>query len=265
MTDPHGRPIGAVYGFISLLLRELTAVHPTHVAVAFDVVRQDNHRVELYPAYKGNRGDCPEDLAPQFAILEEVLTAMGVAALRVPGYEADDVLGTLARQTESGGGEAVLVTGDRDPMQLLSSGVTVRYVRKLNSPDEYDVPRFAGEFGLLPPQLIDLKGLAGDSSDNIPGIPGVGPKTALKLLQEYGDLERVLAAASVIPGKLGERLREHADLARLSRRLATIAIDAPLPRPAAECRLALAADSARAKFSELHFRSLMPSLERRLG
>lgn len=257
MTDPAGRPVNAVYGFMAMLFREVAAIQPSHLAVAFDVPVAQNHRTQLYGSYKGNRPECPADLAPQFDILREVLTALGIACLQAPGYEADDILGTMARTAEEAGMDASLLSGDRDVLQLLRGPTQVRYVKKLNAPETYDVPRFVHEFELLPRQLIDLKGLAGDTSDNIPGIHGVGPKTAVKLLQEYETLESVLENAHQQTGKLRERLTTGREVALLSKQLATIHCFVPdLPGPEA-CRLAIQREAGRAKFEELRFRSLL--------
>lgn len=260
MTDPSGRPVNGVFGFVSMMLREIDAIRPTHVGVAFDVPVAENRRVQLYPDYKGNRAECPPDLAPQFGLLREVLTALSVPWFQVPGYEADDILGTLSFHADAAGMEVSVLTGDRDVLQLLSGRTQVRYTRKLNALETYDVPRFAHEFGLLPPQLPDLKGLAGDSSDNLPGISGIGEKTAVKLLQEFHDLEGVLANAHTQKGKLRERLEAGHQIARLCKRLATIDQDVPgLPDPGT-CALKLNRESGRAKFEELRFRSLMARL-----
>lgn len=260
MTDPTGRPVSAVYGFMAMTFREIAQVKPTHVAVAFDVPIAENRRTQLMASYKGNRAECPPELAPQFDILREVLSALRIPCLQAPGYEADDLLGTMSAKAEAAGMESSLLTGDRDVLQLLSGKTQVRYVKKLNAPETYDVGRFAHEFGLLPSQLADLKGLAGDPSDNIPGIKGVGEKTALKLLQEFHTVESVLDNAHTQTGKLRQRLEEGREMALLSKRLATIVRAVPeLPETGA-CAFALDREAGRAKFEELRFRSLMSRL-----
>lgn len=257
MTDPSGRPVNAVYGFLTMAFREIEAVQPTHIAVGLDVPIEQNRRTELFADYKGNRPSCPPDLLPQFDLLEEVLTTLGIHCLAAPGYEADDILGTMARKAEAVGGEASILTGDRDALQLLTSQTQIRYVRKMNATDTYDVPRFAAEWGLLPTQLIDMKGLAGDASDNIPGIPGIGPKTATKLLQEYHTLEGVLENAAEQKGKLRERLETGREIALLSKQLATIETTVPgLPEVSA-CSFLLDREAGRAKFEELRLRNLL--------
>lgn len=260
MTDPAGRPVNAVYGFLAMTFREIYATGPTHVAVAFDVPIAENRRTVLYPDYKGNRAECPPDLSPQFDILREVLTALNVPCLGAPGYEADDILGTMARKAEAAGMEASLLTGDRDVLQLLTGKTQVRYTKKLNSHVTYDIPLFAHEFGLLPGQLPDLKGLAGDPSDNIPGIHGIGGKTALKLLQEYETVEGVLENAHTQKGKLRERLETGREMALLCKKLATIdQYVAGLPA-AEDCSLSLNRESGREAFESLRFRSLISQL-----
>lgn len=260
MQDPAGRPVGAVYGFMAMLFRELSAIRPTHVAIACDVPIAQNRRTEVFADYKGNRAECPPELGPQFEILREVLTAVGIPWLQVPGYEADDLMGSMAARGEATGFEVSVLTGDRDVFQLLSRQTQVRFVKKLNQAETYDVPRFAQEFGLLPGQLPDMKGLAGDPSDNLPGIAGVGPKTAVKLLQEFDTLEAVLDNAHTQKGKLRERLESGREIALLCKRLATIERAVPtLPEPEA-CPLALNKEEGKAKFEALRFRSLMGRL-----
>jgi DNA polymerase-1 len=260
LTDPEGRPVGAVYGFTAMLLREIAAVRPTHTAVAFDVPVAENRRTHLYPGYKAHRPPCPPELGPQFEILREVLEALGIASVRQAGYEADDVMGTLAARAEARGMTVSILTGDRDVLGLLSGTTQVRYVKKLNQLETYDVPRFALEFGLLPGQLADLKGLAGDPSDNIPGIPGIGAKTAVKLLQQFDTVEGVLANRHTQRGKLRERLEAGQELALLSKRLATIDRAVPGLPDLDACTLALSRETGRRKLEALRFRSLLGRL-----
>ncbi len=260
MTDPRGRPVNAVYGFLTMLMREMAVIRPSHLAVGMDVPVAENRRTMLFADYKGNRPECPPDLAPQFGLLREVLDALNIRTLGSPGFEADDVLGTMARQAEVEGLEVSLLTGDRDAFQLLTGRTAIRYVKKMNQAETYDVPRFAQEWGLLPHQLIDLKGLAGDASDNIPGIRGIGAKTATKLLQEFHSVEGVLENAHTQKGKLRERLEEGREIALLSKRLATIDRFVPDLPSVSSCGLDLNRDQATAKFEELRFRSLLGAL-----
>lgn len=260
MTAPSGQPVNAVYGFLAMTLRELEAVRPSHVAVGFDVPRKQNRRTLQYANYKGNRPECPPDLAPQFDLLREALSVLGIPCLHAPGYEADDLLGTMSLKGEVAGMETSILTGDRDVLQLLSGRTQVRYTRKLNAPDTYDVPRFAQEFGILPAQLTDLKGLAGDASDNLPGIAGIGDKTAVKLLQEFHDLEGVLANAHTQKGKLRERLETGVEIARLCKQLATIERQVPDLPGVESCRFSLNRQAGKELFEQWRFRSLLPRL-----
>lgn len=261
MNDSQGRPVNGVYGFMTMLLREMAATRPTHVAVGMDVPIAENRRTLLYPDYKGNRAECPPDLAPQFDTLREVLRALNIPVLGIPGYEADDLLGTMALKAEQAGMEVNLLTGDRDALQLLSGRTAVHYVKKMNQTVTYDVPKFAEEWGLLPTQLVDLKGLAGDASDNIPGIKGIGAKTAVKLLQEFDTVEQVLDNAHTQKGKLRERLEEGREIALLSKKLATIERHVPGVCEPEECSLRLNREEGRATFESLRFRSLLNSLQ----
>lgn len=257
MSDPSGRPVGAVYGFMAMLLREMAEISPTHMAVAFDVPIAENRRTQLLSTYKGNRDECPPDLSPQFGILRDVLTSLNIPWLQAPGYEADDLMGTMSRSAEEAGMDVSILTGDRDVFQLISARTQVRFVKKLNQAETYDVPRFAQEFGLLPGQVADLKGLAGDPSDNIPGISGIGAKTATKLLQEFHTMEGVLDNAHTQKGKLRERLETGREIALLCKQLATIERQVPGLSAPADCTLAINREGARNKFEELRFRSLM--------
>ncbi|HLN60318.1 MAG TPA: 5'-3' exonuclease H3TH domain-containing protein [Symbiobacteriaceae bacterium] len=260
MNDPNGRPVGAVYGFAAMTFREIATIQPTHVAVAFDVPIAQNHRSGIFADYKANRDECPADLAPQFGILRDVLTSLNIPWFQVPTYEADDVLGTMSHKAEAEGMEVSILTGDRDVFQLLSSRTQVRFVKKLNQAETYDVGRYATEFGLLPGQVPDLKGLAGDASDNIPGIRGIGEKTAVKLLQEFHTVENVLENAHTQKGKLRERLETGREIALLCKQLATINRTVPDLPEAASCELALDLEGGKVKFEELRFRSLMGRL-----
>ena len=230
MTAKDGTPTGALHGFLMMLFK-LMKEEPTHMLVAFDV-HQPTFRHLAYEAYKAGRAPTPEDLVRQFPLLKEILHAMGIAVLECPGYEADDILGTYARRAEAEGLDALIVTGDRDALQLITEKTHVMLTRKgLTDCDEMTVEALQERYGLIPDRMRDLKGLMGDNSDNIPGIPGVGEKTALKLLDAYGSLENVLAHGDEIKGKLGERVRENAASARMSYEIGTICTTAPVETP----------------------------------
>ena len=229
MAAPDGTPTNAIHGFVMMLLRVLDEEAPTAAAVAFDVGKH-TFRTGLYDGYKANRKPMPDELRQQDPVIRELLGHMGLHVIECEGFEADDILGTLSRQCEEQGVEALLVTGDRDSFQLAGDNTTILYTKRGISETQRVTPAWVREtYGVTPAQLIDVKGLMGDTSDNIPGVPGVGEKTALRLVIQYGDLEHVLAGADAgEKGRLRERLLENAGLARLSRTLATICRDAPV-------------------------------------
>ena len=229
MTAPDGTPTNAVHGFVMMLLRVLDEEAPTAAAVAFDVSKH-TFRTDLYDGYKANRKPMPEELRQQDPVIRDLLGRMGLRIIECEGFEADDILGTLSRQCEERGMETLLVTGDRDSFQLAGENTSILYTKRGISETQRVTPAWVREtYGVTPAQLIDVKGLMGDASDNIPGVPGVGEKTALRLIAQYGDLEHVLAGADRgEKGRLRERLLENADLARLSRTLAAIRRDAPV-------------------------------------
>lgn len=228
MNDEAGRPTNAVYGFFSMLLKALGDFTPTHLAVAFDL-HEPTFRHEQYEQYKAGRKPMPEELIPQFDLARGVLKAMGCAIVEQPGYEADDVLGTLSLMAEGQGAASILITGDRDALQLVSDlthvGITHKGITQI---EEYDPALLREKYNLRPDQIPDLKGLMGDSSDNIPGIPGIGEKTALTLLGRFETIENLLAHTEELKGKQKEKVEQHADLARFSRQLATIDRAVPL-------------------------------------
>lgn len=254
-----GKPTGAIRGFLNMMLRLWQEENPDCLVVAFDP-SGPTFRHEQYEAYKATRDGMPEDLAWQIPVLKQALDVLGVPRLEVPGYEADDILGTLAERAGREGYEALLVTGDRDALQLVSETTTVLLTRKgISEVQRLNPETLAADFSLRPEQVIDLKGLMGDSSDNIPGVPGVGEKTAMKLLQQFGSLDEVLARLDEVGGrKLPQTLAEYRDQALLSRQLATIARDAPLDVALSDLRPREPDLEAAAKFfADLEFRSLL--------
>ncbi|MHC1786979.1 MAG: DNA polymerase I [Christensenellales bacterium] len=227
LMDADGVYTNAVHGFLSMLFRALREYHPEYCVVAFDE-HGPTFRHEVYQEYKAGRAPMPEELRSQFPLIKELLGALGVGVISLPGYEADDLLGTVAKQANARGIEALLITGDRDALQLVSEDTSLLLTRRGISETLLCTPANMREnFGLSAEQVPDWKGLMGDASDNIPGIPGVGEKTSLKLLAEYGTLEGVLLHAGDIKGKLGEKIRDNMALARFSRQLATIDREAP--------------------------------------
>lgn len=228
MTAPDGRPTNAVFGFISMLVKLVQEMRPDGVVVAFDK-GTPAFRTEALERYKIHRPPTAPDLKVQFPMVKRLLESLDVPILEVEGWEGDDVLGTVARLAEESGTHALLVTGDRDALQLVSDGVHVVSTRKgVTDIVVYDPPAVLERYGVTPGQITDYLGLKGDPSDNIPGVPGVGEKTAARLMAEYGDLEAVIEAAPAIKGKLGENLVAHVDEARVSRTVATIRTDVPI-------------------------------------
>ncbi|HEY8487831.1 MAG TPA: DNA polymerase I [Thermaerobacter sp.] len=263
LTTADGLPTNAVYGFLTMLLRLLEEERPRYVVVAFDR-GLPAFRVERYAAYKGHRPETPDDLRSQFPVVKEVLSALGIPMVEHDGFEADDLLGTLARRArEAGVGRVLLVTGDRDVLQLVGDGVEALLTRRgISDVHRYDAARIREEMGIDPAQYLDVKALMGDPSDNIPGVPGIGEKTALKLIQQLGDLESVLANPEAAGGKkLPQALREYADQARLSRELARIRTDAPVEfDPERWRRRPADAGVLRPLLLRLEFRSLVERL-----
>lgn len=237
LMDFGGVYTNAVHGFLSMLLRCIRERSPRYCAVAFDEHAPTFRHTE-YAEYKAGRAPTPPELRPQFDIIREILAFMGLGVLSLTGYEADDILGTLSLQCAQRDIAALLLTGDRDALQLVSDDATLLLTRKGISEIEECTPARVKElFGVRPDQVTDLKGLMGDSSDNIPGIPGVGEKTAVKLLCSYDTLEGVLAHADEIKGKLGEKVRANADQGRFSKHLATIRRDIPLEVRFDDCEI----------------------------
>ena len=255
---PSGQHTNAVHGFISMMLNILQNEKPTHLAVAFDLSRA-SFRTEEYPEYKGTRGETPPEFNGQTELLVEALEAMGIVTLTKVNYEADDIIASLADQGSAAGYRVLIVSGDRDTFQLIQDDVTILYpvkgVMNLNRMTDEAVVE---KYGIHAKQYPDLAALVGETSDNLPGVPGVGPKTAAKWLVQYGNLDGVLAAANDIPGKVGESLREHQGLAVRNRRLNHLVrdldigytFDAFTLKPVEE-------DKVRETFAKLHFRSLL--------
>lgn len=228
LMDSNGVFTNAVHGFLSMLLKAIQEISPRYVAVAFDE-HAPTFRHTLYADYKAGRRATPEELKPQFSIMKEILTAMHLGVLSVTGYEADDILGTLSLLCRKEGLDCVILTGDKDALQLVGQETKVLFTRKgITESTLFDAAGVKEYFGISPDQVPDWKGLMGDASDNIPGIPGIGEKTAVKLLNEYITLENVLENAQGIKGKLGEKIRDYADLAVFSKDLATIRPTAPI-------------------------------------
>lgn len=228
LTTSDGRATGAVFGLTQMLLALLQEQQPDEAAMVFDAPG-DTFRHELYDQYKANRPEMDEELASQFPIIRQIVEALGLKLLEKPGYEADDIIGTLAERGAGEGYEVVIVSGDRDLLQLLDQGVRVMVTtRGIKQVTDYDEDLFAEEYGIAPGQLADLKALMGDSSDNIPGISGIGEKTARALVSQHGSVEDVLENLAQLPERARDKLSGHEEQARLCKRLAQIDRQVPL-------------------------------------
>ena len=265
LTNSEGRHTGAVYGFLNILFRILDEEKPDYLTVAFDV-HEPTFRHKIYSQYKGTRKPMPSELREQVPLIREMLTAMGIKIVSKGGYEADDLLGTLARKSEQKGMDVTILSGDRDLLQLATEKVMIRLPK--TSKGKTTIEDFHGEqvlekYQVTPPQIIDLKALMGDSADNIPGIPGVGEKTATKLIVQYGSIENAHDHLEEIkPNKAKESLRDHYDLAQLSKTLATINTDSPLEYDYQEARLGnLYTQEAFQLCKRLEFKNLLNRFE----
>jgi len=228
MSRPDGTPVNAVFGFSNMLSRLLKDHVGTHLAVIFDAGRL-TFRNRLYDKYKAQRPEPPEDLRPQFALVREATRAFGVPAIELEDWEADDLIASYAVAVVAQGGRATIVSSDKDLMQLLRPGIDMLDPMKQKAIGLAEVME---KFGVGPEKLIDAQALIGDSVDNVPGVPGIGPKTAAQLIQEFGHLEGILAAApGMKPSKRRDLLIEHAELARISRKLVELCCEVPLPEP----------------------------------
>lgn len=226
LNRKDGTPVNAVYGFVNMLVKLRSEFHAADIAVIFDAKRE-NFRYDIYPEYKANRGETPTELIPQFALIKEATQAYGYPVIELEGYEADDLIASYEKAALAAGREVVIVSSDKDLLQLIKPGV------RMLDPIRYELmgaEAALNKFGVPPHQVVDVQALAGDSTDNVPGVPGIGVKTAAQLILEFGDLETLLARAGEIKqNKRRESLIEFADQARISKRLVELAHDAPLP------------------------------------
>lgn len=261
LTTSKGLITNAAYGFTTMLMKILQEEQPELVAVAFDKGRV-TFRNEQYTDYKANRKAMPDELRPQFPIVKDILQAMGIPIFELEGYEGDDIIGTIATRAEVKGLQTLIVTGDRDALQLVSPRTKVLMNRKgISEIDIYDEGKVWERFGVYPNQFIDFRALTGDSSDNIPGVPGIGEKTAAKLLQKYPTLDEILANTEELPKKQKEKFQEYRDQALLSRKLATIELNVPIEIDWVACNYT-GPDYQRLLelFTELEFKQLVKSI-----
>lgn len=257
MKTSAGQYTNGVYQFTKYLLNAIDFIKPTHIVCAFDMGKE-TFRNEIYPNYKANRGEAPVELIPQFDLLRDLIAAFDIPVIGVHGYEADDVMGTLSKQAANEGFHVYLLTGDGDSLQLLDEQVHVVMMKKgfgnYEVITQQTLPEVKGV--QRPEQIIELKSLMGDASDNIPGCPGIGPKTAQKLLDEYGDIENLFSNIDALKGKMKERLIENRELVYLSRDLATIRTDVPIECDLHTCSLRFDRQKIHSLFDQLEFRHL---------
>ena len=240
LTNSEGKHTNAVYGFLNILFKVLEEEHPQYLAVAFDV-KAPTFRHRMYDAYKGTRKPMPEELHEQVPMMKEMLQAMQVTVMELPGFEADDILGTMAKRSEAMGREVSVVSGDRDLLQLASEHICVRIPktkRGVTTVENYYAADVVAAMGVTPMQFIDMKALMGDTSDNIPGVPGIGEKGAAAIIAQFGSIENAYEhVEEVTPKRAREALREHYDLAQMSKTLATIDVNAPVEENWFSCPL----------------------------
>lgn len=260
LTTPAGEVVNAVYGFTTMLLKVISDLRPKYLIVAFDTPKPTFRHTE-FVGYQAQRPKMETELASQLENVRRILRAMGIPIFAVEGYEADDVIGTLARQAAKRKIEAMIVTGDRDMFQLIGPRVKIYApVRGMSEAQVFDSKRVKKTMGIDPKQMIDYKGLVGDPSDNYPGVPGVGPKTASQLLGKYKNIDRIYQNLDKLPEVQARKLTEGAEMAELSRKLARIVTDAPVKLDLKKAQFVLT-DEEREKaikeFKILGFKSLV--------
>ncbi len=273
LTNRAGELVNAVYGFSTMLLKVINDLKPDFLAVAFDTPEPTFRKME-YLGYQAKRPAMDEGLVGQIEKVREVVKAFGIPIFQAPGFEADDVIGTLARQAcqkskiknqKSKIDEVIIVTGDRDMMQLVGPKVKVYApVRGMSEAEVFDEKHVKEKLGIKPAQIVDYKGLSGDSSDNYPGVPGVGPKTAVELLQKYQDLTGVYQHLADLPESLVRKLEAGKELAELSQKLARIVTDAPVELDPEKCQFEFTEEEKEkvaGKFKELGFKSLVTRIK----
>ena len=265
LTNSEGLHTNAVYGFLNIMFKVLDEEQPDFLAVAFDV-KAPTFRHKMYSEYKGTRKPMPAELHEQVPIIKDVLSAMGIKTIEAPGFEADDILGTISNDAQEKGMEVTVLTGDRDLLQLATDRIMIRIPKTskgVTTVYNYNTKEVMEEYGITPKQVIELKGLMGDSSDNIPGLPGVGEKTAVKILSEFGDIENAYAHfAEIKPPKASKAMEEHIDLARLSRELATINTKAEIEYNLDDMKVEnFYTEEAYKLFKRLEFKNLLGRFE----
>lgn len=256
MKTDHGVPINGVYGFLKYFLDAIQTFKPSHVVCCWDMGSK-TFRTEKFDAYKANRGPAPDELIPQFDLVKEVTASFNIPNIGVVGYEADDCIGTLAR-TYSPLTKVQILTGDHDMLQLVNENTEVIIMKKGHSNYMvYTLETLMAEKSLTPAQIIDLKGLTGDTADNYPGVKGIGEKTAVKLLNEYQDIGGILENLASLPKGVRAKIEAELDMLHLSRDLATIRLDAPVACALEDCGWAMDREKVVAKFEEIAYKGLL--------
>lgn len=257
LNDGEQHNVNAVYGFTSILLKTIADYKPSHIIVTFDK-RGHNFRKDIYSEYKANRTGMPDDLAAQLPILHDLLDVMNIAVVEKAGVEADDIIGTLSKKLDI---PTLVVTGDRDMLQLVSDNLTVLLTKRgVTDVESVDVETLKTNYGLTPQQIVEYKALRGDTSDNIPGVKGIGEKTATTLLQQFGDIDTLYGNIDSLKGAVKTKLEEGKEMAYISRQLATIVRDADVSCSLEDCVVPEFGEKVRDKFLSLQFRSLVPRL-----
>ncbi|MYL45338.1 5'-3' exonuclease [Virgibacillus halodenitrificans] len=255
MMTSKGIPTNGVYQFLRYFLDAVQTFEPTHVICCWDMGSK-TFRSELYNEYKANRGEPPVELIPQFELVKEVTEAFNMPNIGITNYEADDCIGTLAK-AYSEENEVIILTGDQDILQLVDEGISVAIMRKGQGNYEiFDVNNFYDKKGIHPNQIVDLKGLMGDSSDNYPGVKGIGEKTALKLIKEHGTIDAILANIEHLPKGIRAKISDNLDMLHLSRELAEIKCDVPIRCEIEDALWKYDRNIIEQKFSELEFKNL---------
>ncbi|WP_188207857.1 5'-3' exonuclease [Alkalibacillus aidingensis] len=255
MINSKGMPTNAVHGFVRHLLTATNHFQPSHVICCWDM-GSHTFRNDLYPEYKANRGAPPEELVPQFDLVKEVTEVMDIPNIGIKGFEADDCIGTLARAYQHEA-EVTILTGDQDILQVLDEGIRVALLKKgFGNYDVYEAERFIEEKGITPQQMIDLKAMMGDSSDNYPGVKGVGEKTALKLLIQHGTLDVILDNLDTLTKAQRAKFEADLDMVHLSRKLAEINCEANVDCDLSDAEFKIDREKVMTKFEELEFKRL---------
>ena len=260
LENKKGEIVNAVYGFITFLFKAIRELDPDYVASCFDVSKH-TFRSELFKAYKAKREKAPDELYEQIPKVKEVLKVFNIPVFEKKGYEGDDLIGTIAKK-ENGNLEKIILSGDLDNLQLIDKNVRVFFLgRKVSALNIFDVRKVEEKYGILPDQIIDLKALKGDSADNIPGVAGIGIKTATMLLKKYESLENVYKNINLIKGKVKEKLVKEKEMAFLSKELATIKTDVLFDFDLEECKWDdFNKEEVIKLFEELGFKSLIPKI-----